>query len=450
MAKVWQKNNEKLDPVIEKFEVGLDYLYDSKLFKYEVASSIAHALQLEKIGILTKEETSDIVKTLKGLYKKYGNYFPLTQEDEDIHSKVEFLLTQELGDIGKKIHTGRSRNDQVITIVRLFEKEELLILTLNYLELLEEILKLAEEEGEKILPGYTHTKQAMLINVKFWLTGFVELAMDNIKLIKNIYELIDANPLGSGSGFGVPLKLDRDYTAKLLGFSRVQLSPMAVQNSRGKYEALIVDAFWNIMNDFSRMAADLLTFNMDELLFVKTTDAITTGSSIMPQKKNFDVMELIRAKSNVILSYSQGIKSIVNGLISGYNRDTQEIKELLIKSFIMTKDSINALKVVIENISFDEEAVLEKLSKGIFATEIAYDYVKNGKSFRDAYKEAAMQIENITINQKLAKHSIEIRLSPGSPATIDLKKYKTQIEKEKKYFNDLYKQLTEKLSDLLE
>ncbi|MCX7820209.1 MAG: argininosuccinate lyase [Brevinematales bacterium] len=450
MAKVWQKNSEKLNPIIEKFEVGLDYLYDSKLFKYEIASSIAHSLQLEKIGILTKEEANDIVKTLKGLYKKYGNYFPLSQEDEDIHSKVESLLTQELGDIGKKIHTGRSRNDQVITIVRLFEKEEILITTLSYLELLEGFIKLAEIEGDKILPGYTHTKQAMLINVRFWLTGFIELGLDNIRLIKSIYELIDSNPLGSGSGFGVPLELDRDYTAKLLGFSRVQTSPMAVQNSRGKYESLIVDAFWNVMNDFSRMASDLLTFNMDELLFVKTTDAITTGSSIMPQKKNFDVMELIRAKANVILAYSQGIKSIINGLISGYNRDTQEIKELLIKSFVIVKDSINALKVVIENVSFDQDAVLEKLSKGIFATELAYKLVKEGMSFRDAYKEAAQKIENINITHSLAAESLKIRVSEGSPLTINLRKYKSMVEKEKKYFNDLYKQFTEKLSDLLE
>ncbi len=451
MAKVWQKTNEKLDPVIEKFEVGLDYLYDSKLFKYEVASSVAHALQLERIGILTKEECQDIVNTLKALYKKFGDYLQLTQEDEDIHSKVEFLLTQELGEVGKKIHTGRSRNDQVITIVRLFEKEELLTTTLSYIELLDCFIKLAEKEGNKILPGYTHTKQAMLVNVLFWLSGFIELGLDNISNIKHIYELIDANPLGSGSGFGVPLELDRDYTAKLLGFSKVQLNPMAVQNSRGKYESLIVDFFWHIMNDFSRMAADLLMFNMDELMYVKTSDSITTGSSIMPQKKNFDVMELIRAKTNVIMSYSIGIKSIINGLISGYNRDTQEIKELLIKSFITVKDSINAMKVVVSNIEFDEEAVFEHLSKGIFATELAYQYVtKEGMSFRDAYREAAKKIETIPISEGLARESIKTRLSPGSPATINLKRYKSILEKERRFFSEQYKQFEEKLKALLE
>ena len=449
MSKVWQKNNEKLDPLVEKYEVGSDYLYDGKLFKYELAASIAHAIQLEKIGILKKQEMEDIVISLKDLYKKYGSHFPLTAEDEDIHSKIEFLLTERLGDIGKKIHTGRSRNDQVITIVRLFEKEELLNISLFYVELLETYLKLAEKEGYKCIPGYTHTKQAMIVNVAFWLIGFIELGLDNLKLIKNLLELIDTNPLGSGSGFGVPLDLDRELTAKLLGFSRVQVSPMAVQNSRGKYEALIVDALWNIMNDFSRIAQDLLVFNMDELLYVKTNEKITTGSSIMPQKKNFDVMELVRAKANVLLSYSTAIKSIINGLMSGYNRDTQEIKELLIRSFSLTKDTIQVVRVVMENIEFDEDAVFSKLSKGIFATELAYQLVKDGYSFRDAYKNAAMKIEEIQITESIVKESLKRRSSLGSPSTIDLKKYKQQIEREKKFLKEEQKNFISIIENLL-
>ncbi len=356
MAKVWQKTNEQLDPVIEKYEVGSDYLYDSKLVKYEIAASIAHAMQLEKIGVIDREEKDSIINTLRKIHEKYGNYFPLTPEDEDIHSKIEFLLTEEIGDIGKKLHTGRSRNDQVITIMRLFEKEEILGISLSLIELLEYLIKLADREGKKPLPGYTHTKQAMLVNVGFWISGFIESALDNIKFIKAVYSIINTNPLGSGSGFGIPLELDREYTAKLLDFSGVQSSPMAVQNSRGKYEAWVVESLWNIMNDFSRMAQDLLLFNMDELLYVKTNEKITTGSSIMPQKKNFDVLELIRAKTNVITSYLFAIKSIINGLPSGYNRDTQEVKELLVKSFIITRDTIQVLKVITENIEFDEEA----------------------------------------------------------------------------------------------
>ncbi|MGC8765841.1 MAG: argininosuccinate lyase [Brevinematia bacterium] len=449
MAKVWQKSSEKLDPVIEKYEVGTDYLYDSKLFKYEIAASIAHAMQLEKIGILNKDEKESIVDTLKKLYEKYGNYFPLTQEDEDIHSKVEFLLIEELGDTGKKLHTGRSRNDQVITIMRLYEKDELLSLSLSFAELLDDLIELAEKEGKKPLPGYTHTKQAMLVNVAFWLAGFIELGLDDLDFIKNVYELIDKNPLGSGSGFGIPLELDRDYTGKLLGFSEVQTSPMAVQNSRGKYEAWIVDSLWNIMNDFSRMAQDLLTYNMDELLYVKTTDSITTGSSIMPQKKNFDVMELVRARTNLITSFSSAIKSIINGLLSGYNRDTQEVKELLVKSFIIAKDTIQMLKVVVKNIEFDEEAVISRLSKGIFATDIAYQLVKDGNSFRDAYRFAAQQVEDLQISPALIEESLNRRVSDGSPLTIDLKKYKNLIERERKFFKENQRKFESCLEDLL-
>jgi len=448
MPKVWNKGEETLDPTIEKYEVGVDYLYDGRLFKYELAATIAHVIQLEKIGILSKEEARNVINVLKALYQKYGNVLPLSIEDEDIHSKVELLITQELGDTGKKIHTGRSRNDQVITILRLFEKEELLETSLLYTDLLEAMIEFAKKEGKKILPGYTHTKQAMLVNVAFWIAGFIELSLDNIQFIKNILELIDKNPLGSGSGFGVPLQLDRQLTANLLNFSKIQTSPMAVQNSRGKYEAWIVDSLWNIMNDFSRIAEDLLLFNMDELMYVKTNDNITTGSSIMPQKKNFDVMELIRARSKIVLANSFAIKNIISDLVSGYNRDTQEVKEPLIKSFVIVKETIQTLKVVFANIEFDEEAIKKHLSRGIFATDLAYKLVKQNYSFREAYKIASQKIEELEVKDNIIQESIKNRISEGSPATIDLKKYEKKIKEEKttlKAKSDTFKECMKKL-----
>lgn len=299
--KVWQKDGIGLHPEIESYEVGKDYLYDGLLFKYELAASQAQAIMLNRIGILNKQEFNDVENEIKNLYKKYGNFIELTIEDEDIHSKLENILTGQIGETGKKIHTGRSRNDQVMVVMRLFEKESLFSVSLELTELMESLIGLAEKEGDKVLPGYTHTKQAMLINVKFWASAFIESSFDNLKVIKNVLNLIDSNPLGSGSGFGVPIPLDRELTASLLGFSRVQKNPMAVQNSRGKYEGMIIDALWNIMNDFSRMASDLLLYNMDELLYVKTNSIITTGSSIMPQKRNLDVMELLRARASVML-----------------------------------------------------------------------------------------------------------------------------------------------------
>lgn len=450
MPKVWEKGGEKLDPFVERFEVGLDYLYDGRLFKYEVVSSIAHVIQLEKIGIITKEEANDLIKSLRDLYRKYGDVLPLSVEDEDIHSKVEIMLTQELGELGKKIHTGRSRNDQVILILRLFEKEELIRLSLSYLDLLKVMLAFGEKEGHKVLPGYTHTKQAMLVNVAFWVGGFVESAFDNLWMIRSVLDIIDSNPLGSGSGFGIPLELDRELTARLLGFSRVQFNALAVQNSRGKYESWIIDCLWNIMNDFSRIAQDLLLFNMDELMYVKTGDRITTGSSIMPHKKNFDVMELIRARSKILMANSFAVKNIISGLPSGYNRDTQEIKEPLIKSLVVTKDSIQVLKVVFENIEFDESAIKKSLSKGIFATDIAYKLLKQGYSFRDAYRIAAQQIDDFEITEGVIQESLRLRVSDGSPLTIRLKKLEEKVNKELKYFNTKLDDFLENMNKLLQ
>ena len=447
--KVWQKDGIGLHPEIESYEVGKDYLYDGLLFKYELAASQAQAIMLNRIGILNKQEFNDVENEIKNLYKKYGNFIELTIEDEDIHSKLENILTGQIGETGKKIHTGRSRNDQVMVVMRLFEKESLFSVSLELTELMESLIGLAEKEGDKVLPGYTHTKQAMLINVKFWASAFIESSFDNLKVIKNVLNLIDSNPLGSGSGFGVPIPLDRELTASLLGFSRVQKNPMAVQNSRGKYEGMIIDALWNIMNDFSRMASDLLLYNMDELLYVKTNSIITTGSSIMPQKRNLDVMELLRARASVMLSYSNNVKSIINGLISGYNRDIQETKEPVFKAFELVLSSIKTVKVVLKNIEFDEAAIRKCLSGGIFATDIAFEAVGRGVPFRDAYKLAAENIDKIELNEETIKDSIKKRVSPGSPVTIDLEEYKTALREENTFFNKTLKTFQSKLYKLI-
>ncbi len=448
--KIWQKNQTgKLHPEVESFEVGTDYIYDGRLFKYEIAASHAHAKMLNKIGILDDAEMQSISKALKELYGKYGDFIELTVQDEDIHSKLENLLTQSLGETGKKIHTGRSRNDQIMVVMRLFEKENLLLTGLELISLLETIVDFCRREGEKILPGYTHSKQAMLINVKTWALAFIESGIDNLSVIKNTVELIDSNPLGTGSGFGVPIPLDRRMTADLLGFSRIQENPVSVENSRGKYEGIIIDAFWNIMNDFSRIAADMLLYNLDELLYMKTNQVITTGSSIMPQKTNLDVMELMRARTSIMLGYSNTVKNICSGILSGYNRDLQETKEPVFKAVALVQNSIKTLKIVFENIEFDEQAVKKNLSKGIFATDIAFEAVGRGMPFRDAYRLAANQIEGISINDKTIKDSLNNRVSQGSPVTIDLEKYEHHIAEEKEYMDKGYRFLTDKLNSLL-
>ncbi len=450
MAKLWQKQGlKKLHPDVEKYEVGADYLLDGRLFFYELASSLAHARMLNKIGILTKKEMYKINKEINILYKKHGRTLTLEVSDEDIHSKLENMLTQSIGETGKKIHTGRSRNDQVLTVLRLYEKDRLFEIAAGYIDCLSALAGMAEKEGKKILPGYTHTKQAMLMNVKFWAGAFIEAGLDNIKLLKALLDLIDANPLGSGSGFGVPIPLDRKMTARQLGFSRVQDNAMAVQNSRGKYEGLIIDVLWGMMSDFSRLASDLIMFNMDELLYVKTDSSITTGSSIMPQKRNLDVMELVRARTYTMLSFSTAVKSISSGLISGYNRDLQETKEPLMKALDLMIDTIRAIKAVIENIAFDEESVKNKLTKGIFATDIAFKAAADGVPFRDAYKTAAKGIDDIELNDNTIQSSIRKRISQGSPASINILYYRKNLAVEKKYFDKLIENFRGKLNTLL-
>lgn len=449
-SKIWQKSGtEKLDPDVEKYEVGTDHVYDGKLFRYELASTRAHAIMLGSIGILTKSELARISSEIRSLYHKHGDEIALKISDEDIHSRLENLLVQSLGDLGKKIHTGRSRNDQVITVMRLYEKEQLLKTGLLVTDLLEVLLKFMKKEGDKVLPGYTHTKQAMLVNVKFWAASFIEALIDDLQILTDTLKLIDANPLGSGSGFGIPLPLDRKMTSELLGFSRVQHNPMAVQNSRGKYESLILDALWHVMNDCSRVAADLLIFNMDELLFVHTGSSITTGSSIMPQKRNLDVMELVRARSRTMLSYSQNVKNIVSGMISGYNRDLQETKEPVFRSFELISDTLKVMAVTFRNIRFDEEAVKARLSKGIFATDLAFQAVNDGIPFRDAYRHAANKMESITVDDETIDDSIDRRISPGSPRTISASKYEPMFRKNRVSFQGWLDNFSRKLKNLL-
>ncbi len=425
-----------MDPFIEKYEIGDDAHLDGLLFKYELAASQAHGRMLHKIGILSPGEQKDISDRIKKFYSEYGDTIDLEAGEEDIHSKLEAMLIAELGEAGKKIHTGRSRNDQVMVVTRLQHKDAVLDLALHYHRFLEELIAFIKREGGAILPGYTHTKQAMLVTAGFWAQAFLESGLDNLRLLDSIYSLIDQNPLGTGSGFGVPLDLDRDYTSQALGFNRTQNNAMYTHNTRGKMEALLADACWAIMTDLSRMAADLLMYNMDEALFVQTDTAITTGSSIMPQKRNLDVMELVRARTHKVMNDALLIKSTINGLHSGYNRDLQEIKKPLQDAFDTTIDSIQACSIVLQHISIDEEAVTRSLSPGIFATDIAFEAVAQGMPFRDAYKSAAARISSIIIDKQTISDSITKRISQGSPATVDTTDSEKSVSLSQKHWEE--------------
>lgn len=381
MTKIWQGN---VDKKIEKFTVGGDYLLDKKLLKYDCKASIAHAKMLLKIGILNSEEFKKLEKELESVIS-LGDKFPIKLEDEDCHTAIENYLVSKLGELGKKIHTARSRNDQVVAAIKLYEKESLF----KVVKLIEGLILALEElsKNDAPLPGYTHMQKAMPYSVKLWAKTFVESLDDDLELVKGALKIIDKNPLGSAAGFGVPLKIDKDVTKEELGFKENYSASLYVQNSRGKHEGIILNAISNVMFTLNKLASDLILFSMQEFGFFSLPKEFTTGSSIMPQKKNPDVLELVRAKYSIVLGYEMQIKNLIGNLISGYNRDLQLTKEPLMKSVEIVSESLDIMSLVVKGLEVNKDNCKKAMTSDLAATKKVYDLVKEGKSFREAYKE---------------------------------------------------------------
>ncbi len=383
--KLW--NKYKLNGEIENFTVGEDYILDQKLVEYDCIGSIAHAKMLAKIGILNQQELGKIIKELNNiieLHKK--DRFKILKEEEDCHTAIENHLTKKLGVLGKKIHTGRSRNDQVLTALRLYYKDELKNCRNLVDDFVKESRKFVAKYGKIDLPGYTHARKAMPSSIEMWGNSFVESMNDNLKLIDWTLELIDQSPLGTGAGYGLPIKVDREYTAKLLGFKNIQKNPIYVQNSRGKFESTILHTISQIMFDLNKMASDLLLFSIPEIGYFEIPEEFCTGSSIMPHKRNPDVLELLRAKYYIVVSYEFQIKNIIGNLLSGYNRDLQLTKEPIIKGIEITKESLSIANLLIKNLRVNENKCNQGLTEEVYATEKVYDLVKKKIPFREAYK----------------------------------------------------------------
>ena len=442
--KLWQKDY-KLNREIEKFTVGNDYLLDKNLIKYDVYGSIAHAMMLNKIGILAKSELKKLKNSLKEILKlSENNKFGIRQEDEDVHTAIENYLTKKLGALGRKIHTARSRNDQVLADLRLYSKDKLLIVQKLVLELAYALAAAAEKYRNIPMPGYTHSRKAMPSSVGLYFGSFAESMVDNLEVLDEAYELNDQSPLGSGAGYGLPLDVDRKMTSDLLGFKKVQNNSLYVQNSRGKLESVSIFALGNVMSDLARLSNDLVIFSMGEFGFFSLPDEFCTGSSIMPQKKNPDVFELIRAKAAKVDSNLYFVKSVLSKLQSGYSRDLQLTKEALMESAETTISALEIFRTVIEKIKVDKEKCIEACTKELFATEHAYGLVKKGASFRDAYKETAKKLENLpeidavknilskkhvgaTGNLGLSSLKKEIK-SSGSKLSLEIKKFHSKLK----------------------
>jgi argininosuccinate lyase len=383
--KLWDKGRE-LNKEIESFTVGDDYLLDRRLVKHDCAASLAHARMLEKIGLLTKKELALLARGLTEITRldKTGG-FVIKKEDEDCHTAIENFLVSKYGDAGKKVHTARSRNDQVLTALRLYEKESLGTVKQKLARFKKALKSAGKKQGRIPLPGYTHMRRAMPTTVGAWLGCFYDSASDNSMFVDFILKLINQSPLGSAAGYGVPiLNIDKRFTASLMGFAKPMNNPIYAQMSRNKFEATIVHLCSQIMFDLNKLSSDLIMFSMSEFGFVKLPCAFCTGSSIMPQKKNPDVLELVRGKYHVVIGEEFKIKNRVGNLISGYNRDIQLAKGPLFSCLDATLASLEIMSVVAEGLLFNEKNCA--LTEELFATEEVYKLVKRGMPFRDAYR----------------------------------------------------------------
>ena len=347
---------------------------------------------LKKIGILSAIEEKHLIEELQKISQEHKEgKFTISIEDEDCHTAIENRLIKSLGDTGSKIHTGRSRNDQVLVALRLYYKSSLDEISSITNQCIEH-LQMFGDKNNFDFPGYTHMQKAMPSNIKIWSNAFADSLVDDLKNLKNVQHIIDQNPLGSGAGYPIPLKIDRELTTSELGFNKIQSNPIYCQISRGKFEALIVDSLSQIMLSLNRLSSDLILFSMPHFGYFMLPEKFCTGSSIMPQKKNPDVLELIRANYHIVNGYGVQVKSLSANLISGYNRDLQLAKKPVINSLNIAKTSLDMMTYIITNLTASKENCLNDLTEDLFATDEVYNLVKEGIPFRDAYRTIAKKL----------------------------------------------------------
>ncbi len=419
MTKLWQKGYQ-LNDQVERFEAAQNSLLDARLIRHDVWGSLAHIAMLTKIGVLTEAEHSTLKSALCNILEQEAeNTFIVQLEDEDVHTRVENFLAANTGLVGKKIHMARSRNDQVLVDLRLYGKEQMLNVMAKLCNLCSALIELAKSHATIPMPGYTHMQRAMLSSVGLWASSFAEALLDDEKLLSAAYQLNDQSPLGSAAGYGVPIDIDRQYCADLLGFSHVQNNVIYVQNSRGKIEAAIVQALAQIMLDLSKLAQDILLFTTVEYGFFQMPQELCTGSSIMPQKRNLGVMELVRARTQTMLALQQQILGIISGLPSGYNMDYQETKRPFIEALDLVQESLEICTLVVSKLEVNVEHLIAACTFELFAADRAYELANVAKlPFRDAYRivgeEVTQQLDHHVALPLESKEQLAERLTARS------------------------------------
>jgi argininosuccinate lyase len=399
--RIWAKSNTPLDNAIHNYIFSKDLSSDKRLLYYDVIGSIAHVDMLNQIKLISDSDFKDLKKELLNIIELHQNNQFSLDGFEDIHSAVEHHLTQKLGDIGKRIHIARSRNDQVLTDLRLFTKDKLINIKNSIQKLSKTIADFAIQHEFIPLPGFTHMQYAMPSSIGQWSGSFLESILNDVHILKNAILINDQNPLGSAAGFGTNINIDRNYTTQKLNFAKVQSNSLFCQNSRGKFEVYTISCLYQIMVTLSKMANDIVIFCSQEFQYLKLSDAISTGSSIMPQKRNPDPLEVVRGNCSKVFSHLTHIAHLSNNLISGYNKDMKFTKDAIIETIDITESSINIFDVIFKNIFVNEEKLFNifKTHNEIFAADIANDLVlKNNIPFRDAYLIVKEQIKNYDNN----------------------------------------------------
>jgi argininosuccinate lyase len=392
-SKLWEKNVQMTEE-IEKFTVGRDREMDLYLAKHDVMGSMAHITMLESIGLLEKEELKQLLEELKNIYAQVvRGEFVIEEGVEDVHSQVELMLTRKLGDVGKKIHSGRSRNDQVLLDLKLFTRAEIKEIAELVESLFQELIAQSNRYKDVLMPGYTHLQIAMPSSFGLWFGAYAESLVDDLLFLQAAFRMTNRNPLGSAAGYGSSFPLNRQMTTDLLGFDTPAYNVVYAQMGRGKLERNVAFALATIAGTLSKMAFDACLFNSQNFGFVKLPDDCTTGSSIMPHKKNPDVFELTRAKCNKIQALPQQIMMIMNNLPSGYFRDLQIMKEVFLPAFGELKDCLQMVAYIVNKMKVNEHILDNPMYDNIFSVEEVNRLAREGMPFRDAYKKVGLDIQ---------------------------------------------------------
>ncbi|MEE1961226.1 argininosuccinate lyase [Allomuricauda taeanensis] len=422
--KLWDKGFST-DKKIDHFTVGNDRELDLVLAKYDVIASTAHAKMLGKVGLISEEEAKDLVKALGEIGKdiEKGN-FTIENDFEDMHSKIEYILTEKLGDTGKKIHSARSRNDQVLVAMQLYLKEELTEIKEQVKSLFDLLMKLAEKHQNVLLPGYTHLQIAMPSSFGLWFSAYAESLIDDLYFVQAAHKIADQNPLGSAAGYGSSFPIDRTFTTTEMGFETLKYNVVAAQMGRGKVEKAAAFGISSVAATLSKMAMDICLYMSQNFDFISFPNELTTGSSIMPHKKNPDVFELIRAKCNRIQAVPNQLTLITNNLPSGYHRDLQLVKEVIVPALQDMQACLELMTFSLKEIKVNPKILDDPKYDYLFSVDTLNELVKSGMPFRDAYKTMGKAIENGNFKPKKdIEHTHE-----GSLGNLCLEQIKAKME----------------------